>query len=72
MEGTYPGLKAPNLHESIKRARPPPAPVGIDRIDEDGRLRWIADDFRFPPYQYHFWFIIWVSGRCRLMINRCN
>ena len=36
------------MHESIKRARPPPAPAGIDRIDEDGRLRWIADDFRFP------------------------
>ena len=35
-------------------------------MDWEGRQRWSADDFRFPPYQYSSRFIFWVGARWRL------
>ena len=33
----------------------------------DARLCWAADSFRFPPYQYHGKFIIWLGDKWRLV-----
>eukprot|EP00435_Cladocopium_sp_Y103_P024553 s1957_g6.t1 len=49
--GFHQGAILPTCMKSICRARPPPAPAGLDRIDFDGEQRWPADSFRFPPYQ---------------------
>eukprot|EP00438_Fugacium_kawagutii_P000055 Skav215901 [mRNA] locus=scaffold1542:116365:121392:- [translate_table: standard] len=57
----------PTCMKSIRRARPPPRPAGIDRVDQNAILRWQADDFRFPPYQYDERFLIWVQNRWRLL-----
>lgn len=69
-DAEWPGYSAgailPTCMKCIKRVRPPPKPAGLDRISNDGRLRWIADDFRFPPYQYDDRFVFWVNGRWRL------
>ena len=52
-DAEWPGYSAgailPTCMKCIKRVRPPPKPAGLDWISNDGRLRWIADDFRFPP-----------------------
>ena len=61
------GAILPTCMKAIKRNKPPPPPAGINRVDKDGRLRWEADSFRFPPYQYQDRFLIWVSGRWRLI-----
>ena len=47
--GYFAGAILPTCMKCIKRVRPPPKPAGLDRVSNDGRLRWIADDFRFPP-----------------------
>ena len=52
--------------KAIKRNRPPIRPAGLDRVTQDGRMRWEADDFRFPPYQYDDRFVFWVGDRWRL------
>ena len=61
------GTILPTCMKCIKRSRPPPAPAGIDRVGYDGKMRWIADDFRFPPYQYDDRFIVWVGSKWRLI-----
>ena len=53
--------------KAIKRVRPPPRPAGIDRVSEEGKLRWEADSFRFPPYQYAERFVIWVGAKWGLI-----
>lgn len=65
----YSGTTAvfPTCMKAIKRVRPPPRPAGYDRVDCDAHLRWEADAFRFPPYQYDYRFIIWVGDRWRLL-----
>eukprot|EP00435_Cladocopium_sp_Y103_P061097 s163_g22.t1 len=55
----------PTCMKCIRRVRPPPKPAGIDRVSDDGKLRWMADEYRFPPYQYGDNFIIWVGNRWR-------
>ena len=42
-------------------------PAGIHKTSEDCRLRWAADDFRFPPYQYRDEFILWRNNKWRLL-----
>ena len=68
---TWPGYEEgavlPTCMKCIKRVRPPSSPAGLNRIDQDGKMRWVADDFKFPPYQYHHRFIIWVGNRWRLI-----
>lgn len=56
--------------KSIPRPFPPVRPAGLDRVSYDGRMRWQADDFRFPPYQYGDSFVIWVGQRWRLLSVR--
>ena len=67
---TWPGYDndeiLPTAMKSIPRVAPPPKPAGINRTDEATRLRWKADKFRFPPYQYAERFIIWKNGKWRL------
>lgn len=53
--------------KSIRRTRPPPRPAGFDRVDHDAHLRWQADEFRFPPYQYDSRFVVWVGSKWRLI-----
>eukprot|EP00438_Fugacium_kawagutii_P027135 Skav225198 [mRNA] locus=scaffold3065:268759:273280:+ [translate_table: standard] len=66
-EGSELGTILPTCMKAIPRARPPPRPAGLHRVDEDTRLRWVADDHRFPPYQYDWRFIVWVGQRWRLI-----
>lgn len=61
------GTILPTCMKCIKRTRPPLAPAGIDRVSQDGKLRWAADDFKFPPYQYDDRFVIWVNQKWRLI-----
>eukprot|EP00438_Fugacium_kawagutii_P000234 Skav212279 [mRNA] locus=scaffold732:326080:334230:- [translate_table: standard] len=64
--GTSQGVALPTCMKSIRRVRPPPRPAGLHRVDMDSRLRWEADEFRFPPYQYDERFIIWQDNKWRL------
>ena len=61
------GATLPTCMKCIKRSKPPPRPAGINRVDMNGKLRWEADNFKFPPYQYHEKFIIWVGEKWRLI-----
>ena len=61
------GTVLPTCMKAIRRSRPPVRPAGLDRVDISGRLRWEADEFRFPPYQYDSRFIIWVGNKWRLI-----
>ena len=60
------GAILPTCMKSIKRARPPPSPAGLNRAGQDAVMRWEADQYRFPPYQYGDKFIVWVNDRWRL------
>eukprot|EP00438_Fugacium_kawagutii_P032920 Skav205027 [mRNA] locus=scaffold6308:1300:5659:- [translate_table: standard] len=42
----------PTFMKSIRRAQPPPVPAGLRRADEPTVERWVAHEYRFPPYQY--------------------
>ena len=68
---TWPGGEAgyvlPTCMKSIVRKRPPYKPAGMDRCDHDTLLRYEADEFRFPPYQYKEQFIFYsADGNWRL------
>ena len=65
--GYYDGAILPTCMKSIRRHRPPPRPAGLQRVSNDGKLRWQADEYRFPPYQYDDRFVIWVNQRWRLI-----
>ncbi len=57
----------PTAMKAIKRTRPPPMPAGIDRCDYDTRLRWTADQYRYPPYQYKSQYILYSDEKWRLI-----
>ena len=42
----------PTFTRSIVRKAPPPCPAGLSSTPPDAQSRWIADEFRFPPYTY--------------------
>eukprot|EP00438_Fugacium_kawagutii_P002308 Skav226067 [mRNA] locus=scaffold211:609064:615202:- [translate_table: standard] len=65
--GTQYGTILPTCMKAIRRVRPPPRPAGLNRADQDTVLRWEADNFRFPPYQYSEQFIVWVGNCWRLI-----
>ena len=48
-----PNLKFPTFTRSIKRSKPPPSPVGLEKAEPAARVRWEEDCFRYPPYTYH-------------------
>ena len=68
---TWPGEQQnaifPTAMKSIPRKQPPPKPAGLDRTNFDTRQRWEADSFRYPPYQYHEKFLIWINNKWRLL-----
>eukprot|EP00435_Cladocopium_sp_Y103_P052437 s556_g16.t1 len=45
------GTILPTAMKSIKRARPPPKPAGLERASYSAVQRWEADNYCFPPYQ---------------------
>eukprot|EP00435_Cladocopium_sp_Y103_P009201 s976_g2.t1 len=49
--------KFPTFMKAIKRQRPPPVPVGLNKATPTMVTMWTEDEYRFPPYQYHprFW-----------------
>lgn len=57
------GTLFPTFMKSIRRARPPPKPAGLDRCDAATRWRWTQDEFRFPPYQYKEQFLVSSPGQ---------
>ena len=61
------GAILPTCMKSIRRDRPPVRPAGLSRVSHEGRLRWQADEFRFPPYQYGDRFVIWLKNKWRLI-----
>eukprot|EP00435_Cladocopium_sp_Y103_P069428 s503_g33.t1 len=60
------GYTLPTALKSIVRSRPPPAPAGLARCDEDCLARYQADQFRFPPYHYLPRFLFWKNDKWRL------
>ena len=56
--GHVDGVVFPTCVKSIVRNSPPPRPAGLAKCDRDTCLRWEADRFRFPPYQYKPGFVI--------------
>ena len=65
--GEQEGAIFPTAMKSIPRDQPPVKPAGIERTNHDTRLRWEADSFRYPPYQYREQFLIWNNNRWRLL-----
>ena len=53
--------------KSIPRRQPPPKPAGLQKCTPDCVARWEADDFRFPPYQYDWKFLIMSETKWRLL-----
>ena len=66
-EGAEDGTIFPTSLKSIPRSRPPPAPAGISKCDSDTLLRWQADSYRYPPYQYQLKYIIWRGDKWRVL-----
>ena len=64
--GGQEGEVLPTAMKSIRRQQPPWRPAGIDRVGDDAKMRWEADEFRYPPYQYADRFIFWVGSKWRL------
>ena len=44
--------KLPTFTTSRPRAHPGYKPAGLSQCTADERARWVADEHRFPPYQY--------------------
>ena len=65
--GFHEGAILPTCMKSIRRQRPPPRPAGLQRVSNDGKLRWQANEYRFPPYQYDDRFVVWVNHKWRLI-----
>ena len=67
-DGQEKGISLPTALKSIVRWRPPPKPAGLSRCDGDTQARWIADEYRFPPYHYLERYLFWKDDKWRL----CN
>ena len=57
----------PTCMKAIRRWQPPPQPAGLDRCDHDTCLRWRADKFKYPPYQYKDQYVLYSSSTWRLL-----
>ena len=57
----------PTCMKAIPRTCPPPRPAGLLKCDRDCILRWEADDFRFPPYQYDWKYLVMTEDSWRLI-----
>ena len=67
--GEEEGAVFPTCMKSIPRSAPPPRPAGLEKSSEDAVGRWVADSFRYPPYQYEdrFIFTSHLTGSWRLL-----
>lgn len=65
--GNDEGAVFPTCMKSRKRVRPPPQPAGINKCSYSTIQRWIADSFRFPPYQYGDRYLIRRGETWRLL-----
>ena len=57
-EQVDPTVIYPTFMKSIVRRRPPPNPAGLVRCDPNTVGRWQSDQFRFPPYQYSYKYLL--------------
>ena len=57
----------PTCMKAIRRSRPPPAPAGISRCNEDTISRWVSQDYKYPPYQFKEDYILWKGWTWRLI-----
>ena len=58
----------PTCVKAIPRQQPPPLPAaGLSRCNEATRMRWEADQYRYPPYQYKDPYVIWSGNKWRLL-----
>lgn len=57
----------PTCVKSIPRSRPPPKPAGLAKCSADCISRWEADNYRFPPYQYDWKYLIMSETKWRLI-----
>lgn len=57
----------PTCMKSIPRSRPPPKPAGLAKCSADCISRWEADNYRFPPYQYDWKYLIMSETKWRLI-----
>ena len=66
-QGAEDGTILPTAMRVVAKESPPPNPAGLERTPWDAQLRWEADEFRLPPYQYKDGFIFWheASGKWR-------
>ena len=55
---TCQGVTYPTFMKAIARWRPPPSPAGLWRCDEATVGRWESDQYRFPPYQYKYEYLL--------------
>ncbi len=55
---TWEGVTYPTFMKAIPRRRPPPSPAGLSRCDSGTVARWQSDQYRFPPYQYKYNFLL--------------
>ena len=65
--GEQDGAVFPTAMKAIKRRQPPPRPAGLARCSADCVARWEADEYRFPPYQYDWKFVITRGEKWRLI-----
>ena len=56
--GAGSGLALPTAMRTVAKTVPPPHPAGLERTPNDARQRWAADDYRLPPYQYKWQFLM--------------
>ena len=66
-KGYEDGAILPTAMRTVAKQWPPPHPAGWERASNDARLRWQADEYRLPPYQYgdRFIFTQATTGRWR-------
>ena len=60
------GYVLPTCMKAIVRQLPPPRPAGLGRASWDTQQRWMADQYRYPPYQYGQEFLFWTASFWRL------
>ena len=66
-DGEREGAVFPTAMKAIRRVQPPPHPAGLGKCSGECISRWQADEYRYPPYQYHLKYIIRNGEKWRLL-----
>ena len=66
-QGEEVGAVFPTAMKSLPRRSPPSKPAGLERCSSLTLKRWEEDQFRYPPYQYDWKFVISDSHSWRLL-----